>query len=45
MEQEGEMLGFIIGFMIGSLFGVITLALAQAARDDDNWTDGGTRQK
>lgn len=36
------MLGFIIGFMMGSLFGVITLALAQAAKeDDDDWTRGG----
>ena len=36
------MLGFIIGFMIGSLFGVITLALAQAAKgDEDDWTRGG----
>ena len=30
------MLGFIIGFMMGALFGVITLALAQAAKDDDD---------
>lgn len=36
MEQEGKLLGFIIGFMMGSLFGVITLALAQAASDDDD---------
>lgn len=41
MEQEGKLLGFIIGFVMGSLFGVITLALAQAAKegDDHDWTD------
>ena len=40
MEQEGKLLGFIIGFVMGSLFGVITLALAQAAKEDeDDWFD------
>lgn len=29
-------LSFIIGFMTGALFGVITLALAQAAREDED---------
>ena len=33
------LLGFIIGFMMGGLFGVFTIALATAAREDrdDDW--------